>query len=170
MRDFVDYHRDTFGIEPICRVLQIAPSGYRRYVAQKRNPALRPDRTRHDEALLPEMQRVWQEKLQVYGAEKVWRPLDRERFAVARCTVERLMRRLGLEGARRGKNVKTTIADPALPCPLDRVNRQFKAERPNQLWVSNSSPMFRPGRAGSRLPLSLMCSLVESWAGARAVR
>ena len=75
--------------------------------------------------------------MQVYGAEKVWRQLDRERIAVARCTVERLMRRLGLEGARRGKNVKTTIADPALPCPLDRVNRQFKAERPNQLWVSD---------------------------------
>jgi len=75
--------------------------------------------------------------MQVYGAEKVWRQLEREQVAVARCTVERLMRRLSLEGFRRGRNDKTTIADPALPCPRDRVNRQFKADRPNQLWVSD---------------------------------
>ena len=137
MKDFVDQHRDTFGVEPICKVLQIAPSGYRRYAAQKRDPSLRCRRTQRDEALMPQIQRVWQENMQVYGAEKVWRQLEREQVAVARCTVERLMRRLSLEGVRRGKNVKTTIADPALPCPLDRVNRQFKADRPNQLWVSD---------------------------------
>jgi len=137
MKDFVDQHRDTFGVEPICKVLQIAPSGYRRYAAQKRDPSLRCHRTQRDEALMPQIQRVWQENMQVYGAEKVWRQLEREQVAVARCTVERLMRRLSLEGVRRGKNVKTTIADPALPCPLDRVNRQFKADRPNQLWVSD---------------------------------
>ena len=137
MKDFVDQHRDTFGVEPICKVLQIAPSGYRRYAAQKRDPSLRCRRTQRDEALMPQIQRVWQENMQVYGAEKVWRQLEREHVAVARCTVERLMRRLSLEGVRRGKNVKTTIADPALPCPLDRVNRQFKADRPNQLWVSD---------------------------------
>jgi transposase InsO family protein len=137
MKDFVDQHRDTFGVEPICKVLQIAPSGYRRYAAQKRDPSLRCQRTQRDEALMPQIQRVWQENMQVYGAKKVWRQLEREQVAVARCTVERLMRRLSLEGVRRGKNVKTTIADPALPCPLDRVNRQFKADRPNQLWVSD---------------------------------
>ena len=137
MKDFIDQHRDTFGVEPICKVLQIAPSGYRRYAAQKRHPSLRCRRTQRDEALMPQIQRVWQENMQVYGAEKVWRQLEREQVAVARCTVERLMRRLSLEGVRRGKNVKTTIADPALPCPLDRVNRQFKADRPNQLWVSD---------------------------------
>jgi len=86
---------------------------------------------------MPQIQRVWQENMQAYGTEKVWRQLEQEQVAVARCTVERLMRRLSLEGVRRGKNVKTTIADPALPCPLDRVNRQFKADRPNQLWVSD---------------------------------
>jgi len=137
MKDFIDQYRDTFGVEPICKVLQISPSGYRRYAAQKRDPSLRCRRTQRDEALMPQIQRVWQENMQVYGAEKVWRQLEREQVAVARCTVERLMRRLSLEGVRRGKNVKTTIADPALPCPLDRVNRQFKADRPNQLWVSD---------------------------------
>ncbi len=87
--------------------------------------------------LLPQVQRVWQANHQVYGAEKVWRQLNREGIAVARCTVERLMRQLGLQGVRRGKAVRTTIPDPKAPCPLDRVNRQFRAERPNQLWVSD---------------------------------
>ncbi len=75
--------------------------------------------------------------MKVYGADKVWRQLHRERQAVARCTVERLMRRLGIHGVRRGKTVRTTIPDTAAPCPLDHVNRQFKADRPNQLWVSD---------------------------------
>ena len=83
---------------------------------------------------MPEIQRVWQANMQVYGADKVWRQLNREGIRVARCTVERLMKRLGLEGIRRGKVVRTTVPDHAVPCPLDRVNRQFKADRPNQLW------------------------------------
>jgi transposase InsO family protein len=86
---------------------------------------------------MPEIQRVWQANLQVYGADKVWRQLNREGIAVARCTVERLMKRMGLEGVRRGKQVRTTIPDAKAACPLDRVNRQFRAERPNQLWVSD---------------------------------
>jgi len=86
---------------------------------------------------MPQIQRVWQANMQVYGADKVWRQLNREEVPVARCTVERLMKRLGLEGARRSKVVRTTVPDKALPCPLDRVNRQFKADRPNQLWVSD---------------------------------
>jgi putative transposase len=87
--------------------------------------------------LIPQVKRVWQINLQVYGADKVWRQMNREGVLVARCTVERLMRHLGLQGARRGKSVRTTIPDKALPCPLDRVKRQFKADRPNQLWVSD---------------------------------
>ena len=83
------------------------------------------------------IQRVWQANWQVYGADKVWRQMNREGIVVARCTVERLMRQLGLQGARRGKKVRTTISDSKSPCPLDRVNRVFKAERPNQLWVSD---------------------------------
>ena len=130
-------HRDTFGVEPICKVLRIAPSGYRRHAAQQRNPALRSARARRDDALVPQIERVWQANLQVYGADKVWRQMNREGIAVARCTVERLMRRLGLRGVIRGKVVRTTISDRTTPCPLDRVNREFKAERPNQLWVAD---------------------------------
>jgi putative transposase len=117
--------------------LQIAPSGYRRHASEQRDPTLRCARVRRDAALMPEIQRVWHANFQVYGADKVWRQLKREGMQVARCTVERLMKQLGLEGARRGKVVKTTVADKALPCPLDRVNRQFYAVRPNQLWVSD---------------------------------
>jgi putative transposase len=117
--------------------LQIAPSGYWRHAAEQRNPALRCARAIRDDELIPQIQRVWQANLQVYGADKVWHQLNREGVPVARCTVERLMKRLGLEGARCGKVVKTTVPDKALPCPLDRVNRQFKADRPNQLWVSD---------------------------------
>jgi putative transposase len=137
MMGFVDQHRDTFGVEPICRVLQIAPSGYRRHAAQMRNPTLRCSRARQDDTLVPQIQRVWQANMQVYGADKVWHQLNREGVQVARCTVERLMKREGLHGARRGKVVRTTTPDKAALCPLDRVNRQFKAERPNQLWVSD---------------------------------
>lgn len=118
-------------------MLQIAPSGYRRHVAQVREPHRRCARAKRDALLLPEIERVWQGNLQVYGADKVWKQLGREGMAVARCTVERLMRRLGLRGVVRGKVVRTTISDGKAPCPLDRVNRQFRAERPNQLWVSD---------------------------------
>ncbi len=86
---------------------------------------------------MPQILRVWQANMQVYGADKVWRQMNREGLEVARCTVERLMKRLGLAGVRRGKIVRTTIPDKAVPCPLDRVNRQFRADRPNQLWVSD---------------------------------
>lgn len=137
MRAFVDTHRASFGVEPICQVLQIAPSGYRRHAAQQRDPALRCARARRDESLIPHIERVWQINLQVYGADKVWKQMNREGVEVARCTVERLMRRLGLRGVIRGKVIRTTIPDARTPCPLDRVNRQFKAGRPNQLWVSD---------------------------------
>ena len=118
-------------------MLQIAPSGYRRHAAQVREPHRRCARAKRDALLLPEIERVWQSNLQVYGADKVWKQLGREGMTVARCTVERLMRRLGLRGVVRGKVVRTTVSDGKAPCPLDRVNRQFRAERPNQLWVSD---------------------------------
>jgi putative transposase len=117
--------------------LQIAPSGYWRHAALLRDPDKRCVRVHRDEALAPQIQRVWQANMQVYGADKVWRQLAREGTVVARCTVERLMRQLGLRGVMRGKVVRTTISDAEAPCPLDRVNRQFRAERPNQLWVSD---------------------------------
>jgi transposase InsO family protein len=133
----VDAHRDTFGVEPICRVLQVAPSGYRRHVSRERDPQRRTAREKRDAMLMPEIERVWRSNLQVYGADKVWRQLQRERIAVARCTVERLMRVLGIQGVRRGKVVRTTLSNRSAPCPLDKVNRQFRADRPNQLWVSD---------------------------------
>ena len=133
----MDKHRDTYGVEPICKALQIAPSGYRRHAQCQRKPELCCARAKTDDTLMPQIQQVWQANMQVYGADKVWHQMNREGVSVARCTVERLMKRLGLQGARRGKVVRTTVADKALPCPLDRVNRQFKADRPNQLWVSD---------------------------------
>ena len=118
-------------------MLQVAPSAYRRHAARQRNPELRSARAKRDELLMPHIERVWHANMQVYGAEKVWKQMNREDIAVARCTVERLMRRLGLEGVRRGKTVRTTMPDTSAPCPLDQVNRQFQADRPNQLWVSD---------------------------------
>jgi putative transposase len=137
LKDFVDKHRDTHGVEPIGKVLQIAPSGYRRHAAHKRNPDMRCVRAKRDETLIPKIQKVWQANMQVYGADKVWKQMNRDGITVARCTVERLMQCLGLQGVRRGKVVRTTIGDANTPCPLDRVHRQFKADRPNQLWVSD---------------------------------
>ena len=102
MNAFIDEHRARLGVEPICRALQVAPSAYRRHAARQRDPALLPARAQRDASLLPQVQRVYDQNLRVYGADKVWRQLRRERTAVARCTVERLMRRLGLRGVVRG--------------------------------------------------------------------
>ena len=118
-------------------MLQIAPSGYWRHAAHQRNPQLRCLRAQRDDTLVPHIERVWQANMRVYGADKVWKQMNREGVVIARCTVERLMKRLGLQGVRRGKVVRTTISDMKAQCPLDRVNRIFKAERPNQLWVSD---------------------------------
>jgi len=137
MSEFIDRHRDRFGVEPICKVLQVAPSGYRREAARRRDPARCPPRRQRDAVLLPEIERVWRGNLQVYGADKVWKQLRREGIPVARCTVERLMRAQGWRGVIRGKTVRTTVPDAKAPCPRDRVNREFHAERPNQLWVSD---------------------------------
>jgi len=118
-------------------VVQIAPSGYYRHTARARQPELRSIRDRQDELLSIDIQRVWDENMQCYGVVKVWKQLHRERINVARCTVQRLMRRLGLQGVRRGQVIRTTVPDGTLVCPLDKVNRQFHASRPNELWVSD---------------------------------
>ena len=135
MKRFIDEHRHIWGVEPICRVLQMAPSCYWRHAARQRNPDLRSCRAKRDAALLPQIQRVFHESRQVYGVRKVWHQMRREGFAVARCTVARLMKQLGLQGVRRGKHVRTTVADQNQRCPLDHVQRNFQADRPNQLWV-----------------------------------
>src|SRR5829696_1304509 len=134
---FIDDHREVYGVEPICRVLRIAPSSYHARLAQRADPAKASPRARQDQMLMEQIQRVHAANFWVYGARKVWRQLGREGIAVARCTVERLMRRMGLRGAVRGKETRTTIADKAAPCPADKVNRQFQASRPNALWVSD---------------------------------
>jgi putative transposase len=128
--------------------LRIAPSGYRRYAAQLRDPSRRCARAKRDELLRPQIKRVWQDNMRVYGADKVWKQMNREGIAVARCTVERLMKQQGLRGVIRGKRVRTTISEVSAPRPLDRVNRQFKADRPNQLWVSD----FTYGTPSQRSP------------------
>jgi len=134
---FIDEHREVYGVEPICRVLPIAPSTYHAHVARRHDPARMPARAKRDAALKVEVRRVFEENFSVYGVRKLWRQLQREGFDGARCTVSRLMRELGLEGAIRGKPVKTTVSDKSSPCPLDQVNRQFQAPAPNRLWVSD---------------------------------
>jgi putative transposase len=134
---FIDDQREAHGIEPICKVLPIAPSTYHAHAAKRADPAKLSARAKRDAALKPEIARVFAENFAVYGARKVWRRLQREGEEAARCTVERLMRALGLEGVIRGKPVRTKISDKAAPCPLDHVHRQFQAPRPNALWVSD---------------------------------
>ncbi|AWB20701.1 IS3 family transposase [Methylobacterium currus] len=137
MISFIDDHREVYGVEPICRVLPIAPSTYYLHAARRADPEKQPVRARSDAALMIEIQRVFEANFCVYGVRKVWRQLAREGIVTARCTVARLMRRLGLAGVVRGRTVRTTIPDPAAACALDRVNRHFKAPRPNALWVSD---------------------------------
>jgi transposase InsO family protein len=134
---FVDGHRGEYGVESICRMLPIAPSTYYEQKARQANPDLRPPRARRDEELCEQILRVWEENRQVYGARKVWIQMNREGHEAARCTVERLMKRLGIQGAIRGKTFKTTIPDDEATRPLDLVNRDFTATRPNQLWVAD---------------------------------
>src|SRR5438067_5485227 len=137
MTAFVDAHRQEYGVEPICRLLEIAPSAYHERVRKRREPQRRSAREQRDDVLKPEILRVFNENFEVYGVRKIWRQMRREGFSVARCTIERLMRDLGLQGVIRGKPKRTTVSDKAAPCPLDHVNRQFKAPRPNALWVSD---------------------------------
>ncbi|HZA92839.1 MAG TPA: IS3 family transposase [Gemmatimonadales bacterium] len=137
MKAFIDEHREVYGVEPICRVLPIAPSTYYEHAARKADPGRRPARERRDAELCQEIRRVFAANFGVYGVRKVWRQMQREGIDVARCTVARLMRHMGLKGVVRGKSIRTTVSDAAAPCPRDRVNRQFKTPRPNALWVSD---------------------------------
>ena len=137
MVGYIDAHKGRFGVEPICAVLPIAPSTYYEHKARQREPERLPARRQRDQQLKPEVQRVWSENLRVYGARKVWLQLNRESVRVARCTVARLMRELGLRGVRRGKRWRTTVPDEALERPADLVKRAFTATRPDQLWVAD---------------------------------
>ena len=137
MIGFIDDHRAAYGVEPICRVLPIAPSTYHAHAVQRADPSRRSARAHRDAALQADIQRVWEANFRVYGVRKVWRQLRREAIVAPRCQVARPMKRMGRAGAVRGRTVKTTIGNPAAPCPLDRVNRTFRAPAPNVLWVSD---------------------------------
>ncbi len=137
MTAFIDDHRDAYGVEPICSVLPIAPSTYYEQKARQVDSSRLSPRAKRDAALRVEIERVWNENRQVYGARKVWLQLHREGFAVARCTVERLMSQMGLRGIVRGKKIRTTIPDKVDARPADLVERDFSAAHPNQLWVAD---------------------------------
>jgi transposase InsO family protein len=137
MKAFIDEHRSDYGVEPICKVLPIAPSTYWEHAARQADPSRLPERARRDERVCRQIERVHGENFAVYGARKIWLQLGREGHRVARCTVSRLMKRLGLRGITRGKSIKTTVSSPATPCPQDKVNRNFRADRPNALWLSD---------------------------------
>jgi len=135
---FIDAHREAHGVEPICKQLPIAPSTYYEHKARERDPGRLPPRVVRDRELVPEIERVHEENFSVYGVRKVWRQLNREHIVAARCTVERLMRSLGLQGAVRGRRwCRTTVPDEAAARPRDLVQRQFHAAAPNQLWVAD---------------------------------
>jgi putative transposase len=146
MTTFVDEHRRVYGVGPICKMLPIASSTYHEQKARQADPARLPARVQRDEVLCDEIQRVWQENRRVYGARKVWDQLEREGFSVARCTIERLMRRLEIVGVVRGRRCRTTIPDDLAFRPQDLVQRNFVATRPNQLWVADLT--YVPTHAG----------------------
>lgn len=132
MVDFIDDHKEKYGVEPICKVLPIAPSTY--YANKDKEPS---ERQKRDTELKPEIMRVWEESRCVYGADKVWKQLNREGIAVARCTVERLMKDLGIRGVKRGAYVVTTRPDKNAQRPRDLVDRDFNVAAPNRLWVAD---------------------------------
>ena len=133
---FIEDYRGEFGVEPICRVLPIAPSTFYAHMAIRRDPELASDRAKKDLEDLKNIKKVYDDSKGRYGVRKVWKQLLRSKKFIARCTVERLMRREGYQGVTRGKK-RTTMPDPALTCPDDKVNRNFTATAPNQLWVSD---------------------------------
>ena len=134
---FIDAHRDEYGVEPICAQLPIAPSTYYETQARQADPTRLPQRTQRDDQLRPEIERVWRANRRVYGAKKVWKEMNRQAIEVARCTVARLMAGMGLRGVVRGRRIKTTIPAVVAERPLDLVERDFTATRPNQLWVAD---------------------------------
>jgi len=134
---FIDAHRDEYGVEPICAQLPIAPSTYYEVKARDSDPARIPVRAKRDAMLCDDVTRVWHANRRVYGVKKVWKALHRESIVVARCTVARLMRQLGLRGVVRGRRAVTTVSDPTTPRPDDLVQRAFTATRPNALWVAD---------------------------------
>jgi transposase InsO family protein len=171
MVSFIDEHRVAHGVEPICAVLPIAPSTYYERKVLQANPERLSARARRDLELRPEIRRVWDENFRVYGARKVWRQMNREGIKVARCTVARLMRDLGLAGVVRGRTFKTTIADSSAVYPPDRVNRRFTAVRPNQLWVADFTYVVTwPGFVFVAFVIDVFARRIVGWRVSRSLR
>ena len=173
MIDFINDHRDADGVESICRVLPIAPATYYTHQARRRDPERRSTRQKRDAALCVAIRRIWEASLGgVYGAKKVWQELHREGKAVARCTVERLMRQMGLRGAVRGRAFKvTTVADSSAARPLDLVQRAFHATRPNQLWVADLTYVATwAGFAYVAFVIDVFSRCIVGWRVSRSLR
>ncbi len=171
MVSFIDEHRAQYGVEPICRELPIAPSVYYEAKARQADPSLLPARSRRDAELVGEIERVHEANFQVYGARKVWRQLRRENVVAARCTVERLMRRMGLQGVVRGRRCRTTIADDSAALPGDLVKRDFRAERPNQLWVADFTYVATwSGFVYTAFVIDVFARRIIGWRVARSMR
>jgi transposase InsO family protein len=171
MVSFIDEHRAQYGVEPICRELPIAPSVYYEAKARQADPSLLPARSRRDAELVGEIERVHKANFRVYGARKVWRQLGRENVVAARCTVERLMRRMGLQGVVRGRRCRTTIADNGAALPGDLVKHDFRAERPNQLWVSDFTYVATwSGFVYTAFVIDVFARRIIGWRVARSMR
>ena len=166
MTAYIDEYKERFGIEPICRQLPIAPSTY--YDAKQRPPSARAVR---DEQLKGEIMRVHTSNFDVYGAYKVWRQLNREEIPVARCTIERLMRDMGLVGIKRGKRWRTTVPDLAAPRPADLVERNFTAVRPNQLWVADLTYISTwSGKVYTAFVIDVFSRFIVGWRASTSLR
>ena len=171
MVSFIDTHRAAYGVEPICKELPIAPSTYYEQKRRAAEPGRLPARVRRGRVWCTAIRRVWEAHYRVYGARKVWRQLQRDGHVVARCTVERLMRQLGIQGVRRGARRWSTVRDDALAQPADRVNRQFTAERPNQLWVADL--IYVPTRSGfvyAAFVVDVFARRIVGWRVSRSLR
>lgn len=171
MTVFIDEHREAYGVEPICELLPIAPSIYYEQKARQADPSRLPARARRDAVLCDEIERVWHESRRLYGARKVWRQLRREGIEVARCTVERLMRQLGIAGAVRGRKHKTTIPDEAAARPADLVQRDFTATQPNQLWVADLTYVATwAGFVYVAFIIDVFSRMIVGWSVSRSLR
>jgi transposase InsO family protein len=171
MVKFIESHRQTHGIEPICRQLPIAPSTYYEHAARRADLARVPARAKRDAELRSKIRRVWEDNFRVYGARKVWRQLGRDGVVVARCTVERLMHAEGLQGVRRGRRVKTTRPDESAARPADLVRRAFRAERPNQLWVADLTYVgTSEGFVYVAFVIDVFARMIVGWRVSRSLR
>jgi transposase InsO family protein len=171
MVSFIDAQRDAYGVEPICAVLPIAPSTYYEQKARQGDPGRLPARAKRDAVLCTEIDRIWRENFEAYGAHKVWKQMHREQILVARCTVARLMRQLGLRGVVRGRAFKTTIPAPAAVVPADRVERDFTASRPNQLWVADLTYVATwVGFVYVAFVIDVFSRMIVGWRASRSLR